>query len=307
MSDLPEDNFLSSKEAAHMLGLVPDYVSRLCRQGKIHAVREGRSWAIKKSEILRFQQEEQARKAVHLAQLSASREREYEEAETRRIKETQEVVVEQSHAEPEPLPSYELWIHEESEERRPVRGHAFALSLALIAVVFTLHVYLPSSRTALVATVGQALGPVASVLPERSTAQREVVLENKLRITTPVSFGTVVALPGAFLARTSDVILAGHARAVHVFVTIGQKTPERVLVLTYTTGAVTTTLATNISDALLHQSFESNVLGIVGHVALAYDTLRDSLRGVYAYRFSDETDRTLPASVFEATRGDVLR
>jgi excisionase family DNA binding protein len=44
-------NYLTSHEAARLLGFCPDHVRRLILQGKIKAVKLGHSWLIKPSDL----------------------------------------------------------------------------------------------------------------------------------------------------------------------------------------------------------------------------------------------------------------
>lgn len=47
-----KDKYLSSAEAARLLGFTPDHVRRLIIQGKIKAEKVGHNWLVKPKDIL---------------------------------------------------------------------------------------------------------------------------------------------------------------------------------------------------------------------------------------------------------------
>lgn len=56
MDNLSEQNYLSSKDAGAILGYTHDYISRLCRQGKMSGIQKGREWYVTKEELDAFKQ-----------------------------------------------------------------------------------------------------------------------------------------------------------------------------------------------------------------------------------------------------------
>jgi len=54
MNNPLEQNYLSSKDAGAMLGYTHDYISRLCRQGKMEGIQKGREWYVTPQELEAF-------------------------------------------------------------------------------------------------------------------------------------------------------------------------------------------------------------------------------------------------------------
>jgi excisionase family DNA binding protein len=52
------DNIIGTTEASKILGLSPDHVKLLCRQGKIKAKRIGKTWVIDKTSLADFKSSE---------------------------------------------------------------------------------------------------------------------------------------------------------------------------------------------------------------------------------------------------------
>lgn len=50
------DNIIGTTEAAEILGLSPDHVKKLCRDGKIKAKRIGKTWVIDKTSLIKSSQ-----------------------------------------------------------------------------------------------------------------------------------------------------------------------------------------------------------------------------------------------------------
>ena len=64
---------LPVKVAAKRLGVVPDYVSRLCRNRELYAVRVDRAWFIDENSLRLFEQARSKRKGVRSSKLSRQR------------------------------------------------------------------------------------------------------------------------------------------------------------------------------------------------------------------------------------------
>ena len=65
----PEYLFLSPKEAGLLVGYTADYVSKLSRDGAIHAKRDGRGWLVEKSSLENFAKRIQGEEKKRLALL----------------------------------------------------------------------------------------------------------------------------------------------------------------------------------------------------------------------------------------------
>ncbi len=72
MSDILEKNsLLSSKEAGKLLGYTHDYISKLCREGKMNGTQKGRAWYVTEEEVFAFKErheEELNQKKAELSQ-----------------------------------------------------------------------------------------------------------------------------------------------------------------------------------------------------------------------------------------------
>lgn len=64
------DGYLSSKEAGKLLGYTHDYISKLCRDGKMSGVQRGRVWYVTEAEALAFKARHEAELEEKKAQLS---------------------------------------------------------------------------------------------------------------------------------------------------------------------------------------------------------------------------------------------
>ena len=71
-SDAPiqADPYLSSKEAGKLLGYTHDYISKLCREGKMAGIQRGRVWFVTEEEVRAFQVRHEAELEQKKAQLS---------------------------------------------------------------------------------------------------------------------------------------------------------------------------------------------------------------------------------------------
>lgn len=70
MDNLSEQKYLSSKDAGAILGYTHDYISRLCRQGKMSGIQKGREWYVTKEELEAFKGRHEAELAEKKKALS---------------------------------------------------------------------------------------------------------------------------------------------------------------------------------------------------------------------------------------------
>ena len=68
--------FLPSKAAANLLRCSPDYVAKLCRDGKLSCVRENKAWFVERDSIEHFRQTRRVLKATRSEELSQMRRQE---------------------------------------------------------------------------------------------------------------------------------------------------------------------------------------------------------------------------------------
>ncbi|MDO8518167.1 MAG: hypothetical protein Q7S26_02655, partial [bacterium] len=64
---------LSARKAAKRLLCAPDYISKLCREGKLEGVREGNAWFVDEESIARFEQTRSAARVTRAQELSEQR------------------------------------------------------------------------------------------------------------------------------------------------------------------------------------------------------------------------------------------
>lgn len=64
------DPYLSSKEAGKLLGYTHDYISKLCREGKMVGIQRGRVWFVTEAEVRAFQVRHEAELEQKKAELS---------------------------------------------------------------------------------------------------------------------------------------------------------------------------------------------------------------------------------------------
>src|SRR6266481_714695 len=81
MTQLLEQNLLSTKDASALSGYNPDYLARLCRSGKIAGTQIGRTWLVNRESLEQFVREQEERKVQIATELSQAREKEYQEAQ----------------------------------------------------------------------------------------------------------------------------------------------------------------------------------------------------------------------------------
>ncbi|KND49831.1 MAG: hypothetical protein AB203_01940 [Parcubacteria bacterium C7867-008] len=81
MTLILQKNLLSTKDAASLSGYNADYLSRLCRSGKITGTQVGRTWLIDRDSLEQFVREQDDRKRDIATELSQTREKEYQQAQ----------------------------------------------------------------------------------------------------------------------------------------------------------------------------------------------------------------------------------
>ncbi|MDB5237038.1 MAG: hypothetical protein JWL88_140, partial [Parcubacteria group bacterium] len=81
MTLILDSNLLPTKDAAALSGYNADYLSRLCRSGKIAGTQVGRTWLINRESLEQFVREQEERKQQISAELSQTREKEYKHAQ----------------------------------------------------------------------------------------------------------------------------------------------------------------------------------------------------------------------------------
>ncbi|KND50709.1 MAG: hypothetical protein AB202_03970, partial [Parcubacteria bacterium C7867-007] len=81
MTLILQKNLLSTKDAAVLSGYNADYLSRLCRAGKITGTQVGRTWLIDSESLETFVREQEERKREIATELSQTREKEYQQAQ----------------------------------------------------------------------------------------------------------------------------------------------------------------------------------------------------------------------------------
>ncbi|MDB5266126.1 MAG: hypothetical protein JWM39_839 [Parcubacteria group bacterium] len=76
-----DQHLLSTKDASALSGYNADYLSRLCRSGKIAGTQIGRTWLVNSESLQQFVREQEERKQQISSELSQSREKEYQHAQ----------------------------------------------------------------------------------------------------------------------------------------------------------------------------------------------------------------------------------
>ena len=62
--------YLTARDAGDVLGYAPDYISRLCRQGKLRGRRSGKSWIVEADSLVPFLRQHEAKKEAWNSDLS---------------------------------------------------------------------------------------------------------------------------------------------------------------------------------------------------------------------------------------------
>lgn len=86
MNNTSEKNYLSSKDAGAILGYTHDYISRLCRQGKMSGLQKGREWFVTMEEIELFKMRHEVELAEKKKELSKKFSHIRKEAEAKKRK-----------------------------------------------------------------------------------------------------------------------------------------------------------------------------------------------------------------------------
>jgi len=317
-----DTNLISSKEASVITGYVADYITRLCRQGKIRSQQMGRSWFIDKDSLLAFVEEERVRKEKMARELATKREEEYRLAKAKRE------AVEPVLSPYMPLPVRPEWL-EETGQGMPVRGSFAALAATLAILATGLYAGLEETRAGVVVFGAQFLeysSELAQDIGTRSVVQgldntvvaslvvaaprvlsdqkRPIVItavnseDEALATSTRViqsdaiehnqeisEFVAVGSSIGKAIVETSDAILGAHERGVNAWVRTTPEVPAQIIAFVYDIGYATAAVGNTAPREAIASvgSLENVALGVVGHVALAYDTTRDTLAMAYEY------------------------
>jgi len=300
MDPFLDNRFLSTKEAATLVGFVPDYVSRLCRQGKIEAKQFGRNWFVDKEALLKFVAEDANRKTENAKKLAHEREEEYRAARVRREAQSPTPV--------EPVPSPYLVGEELSYQVTPVRGSFTALAVTLLLLTTGVYASLEEVRTGAIAYGAQLLDnsatEVTSIIHSKENARVQgknltasVVAETAITGTVsepetlekrgkqhssngPANF---LAGFGAGLSRVSNGILVSYASGITAWTKVTPEIPRQIIAVVHNVGYSTALVANDTPSTVVvaSASIEDFSLGVVGHTALAYETTRDTLARAY--------------------------
>lgn len=319
----PEKKYITAKEASALTGFVADYITRQCRAGKIASRQIGRVWLIEKESLLSHFASEAARKIENAKALARAREAEY--AVARKAREEARPTPETSVESPfSPMLSHPSWFSEEIPTRT-VRGSFAALALTLAILSAGLYAGLPQTQQVVVASVYRvgvvALGVAEEVVVafrDRSEAPQERALSFDVseRVVSKTDRPSLLELPTIHeLAAVLSVpevsapkLVAGKTWKGDLFTslfnTLGgasslfQEIPRSAMSFVHTIGfhvASTGNQAPHATVAFV-RSLEGEALGVVGHIALAYDTAKDAVSGAYDY-----APRTNLAAVSGAT------
>jgi hypothetical protein len=101
---LQEKGYLSSKDAGALLGYTHDYISRLCRHGKMSGIQKGREWFVTPEEVEAFKQRHEVELQEKKVELSKkfSQIRLAHEAKKRKARELGEMLVQESKQKSDP-------------------------------------------------------------------------------------------------------------------------------------------------------------------------------------------------------------
>lgn len=77
MDPFTENKFISTKEASEKSGYTSDYLSRLCREGKIESMQVSRVWFVGRESLDLFVEEQAKKKSEAAESLAKEREQEY--------------------------------------------------------------------------------------------------------------------------------------------------------------------------------------------------------------------------------------
>jgi hypothetical protein len=81
LKSLIENNLISTRQASDLSGYNADYLTRMCRAGKIQGEQVGRTWVLSRQSLEAFVKVQSSRKNEIREQLSKSREKEYKQAQ----------------------------------------------------------------------------------------------------------------------------------------------------------------------------------------------------------------------------------
>jgi hypothetical protein len=178
-----EQNLLSTKDASALSGYNADYLSRLCRSGKIAGTQVGRTWLVNRESLESFVREQEERKQQISTELSQVREKEYQQAQKTTAKKNVKEAKRATQAVRSPFASL---------VRTP--AVAFVLSVLIMATSAYAAVFGP------VASVMEHAGALASSVQQTITGSTSATAP-RLRIASNVQAATT----GARVARTQNV------------------------------------------------------------------------------------------------------
>ena len=75
--DIENKKFLSAKDAGKRISMASDYVSRLCREGKLEGKKIGHAWYVEEDDLHRYASEQMAEKKQRYEELTKKRQEEY--------------------------------------------------------------------------------------------------------------------------------------------------------------------------------------------------------------------------------------
>ncbi len=99
MNQISEKNLISTRQASKLSGYNSDYLSRMCREGKIEGTQIGRTWLLSQESLEDFVRKQSERRQEMRSSLSESREKEYYERNTSEITPLPNLVVQTTNSE----------------------------------------------------------------------------------------------------------------------------------------------------------------------------------------------------------------
>ena len=145
MSPLLDQKLISTKEASEKSGYNQDYLSRLCKSGKIKASQFGRVWLVNESSLMQFMRSQEKQKAEAARKLSKDREREYQRIQQSKILATQ-VAQPKNVAVPSPfVPTQEKITSQKSPISSILLKPRIAVAVALMVVAGSAYASVPNA------------------------------------------------------------------------------------------------------------------------------------------------------------------
>ncbi len=75
--------YLTAKRTAYILGCTNDYVSKLCREGKLECLRQDKLWLVEEYSALNYHQSVEVKKSKNRTELAEERAQEYQRSQER--------------------------------------------------------------------------------------------------------------------------------------------------------------------------------------------------------------------------------